>query len=61
MASYFDKETYAPRKGDLPFWGSPSNRSRLIRWATLVQASIIRGRWASFMHGSRRTRTAWTT
>lgn len=41
--------------------GSPSNRSRLMRWATLVLASTIRGRWASFMPGSGRMRTAWTT
>ena len=32
--------------------GSPSNRSKLRRWITLVPARTTRGRWASFRPGS---------
>ena len=41
--------------------GSPSNRSKLRRWITLVPARTTRGRWASFRPGSGPMLTAWTT
>jgi len=41
--------------------GSPLNRSKLMRWITLLPAFTILVPWASFRAGSGPMRTAWTT